>query len=303
MRKSYPKRNLIFASLALASALALPSAASADATFEVLRSYYSVDAHLPQNVVVSDDSQTEGVRRIEFTYTSFDNQIVPAQLDIPLGVENPAVIIALHGITQSRHQWWRADDGSYSFPSKHRAALIKAGFAVLAIDERAHGERMVPTDFQDQSVIVQNGYFDAGRKIVAESVLDVRRAIDALATIEGVDHDRIGVLGFSLGALIGHISTSVDPRIDAAFIMAMPFLPVTKGQTASFTAPSNYIEGLKSKPLGYLAATKDVFYTRTDVEAFASAFPEAPEVDWVESEHDMPAETSEYSLAFFLRAL
>lgn len=287
------------ASLCLLVASVVPISARAGSGFEILRSLYESDPHLPLEMTVSADQNAENVRRVEFTFAAYDNQIVPARLDIPVNFDNPPVIVALHGLTQSRAQWWRKDEGPYSFPSRHRSALIDAGFAVLAIDARAHGDRLADTDFQDQSVILQNGYNNLGRHLVSETVLDVRRALDALEQIKGVDHDRIGLTGFSLGAFIGNIAVAVDPRIDAGFIMALPFLPVSEGQSASFTSPFQYVEGLSGKDLTYLAATQDFLYTREIVDAYVQTFAGAPDVIWVESDHDFPSDTAGLSVAFF----
>ena len=294
-------RNLVLAGGVAAAGLPGASPAMAEGGFDLLRSYYAVDAHLPIALTVVSDTEVAGVRRVEFTYSAYDNQIVPARLDIPLGVDNPPVIIALHGITQSRAQWWREDHGPYSFPSRHRQGLTDAGFAVLAIDARVHGDRMVATDFPDQSIYLRESYFDAGRKIIAETVIDVRRAIDAAEEIDGIDTDRIGVTGFSLGAFIGYLAAAVDPRIDAGMIMAMPFLPVTEGEVASFTSQFNYVEGLAGKPMGFIAGTRDPLYTREAVDALEAAMQGQPEVTWVESEHDLPEDTAAISVAFFER--
>jgi len=277
--------------------------ATADVTFDTLRSFYATEAHLPLDIEIKRDIVAKSVRRIEFTYATFDNQIVPARLEIPTGVSNPPVIVLLHGITQSREQWWREDHGPYSFPSRHRVALLAAGYAVAAIDARVHGERISGTDFKDPSVYLSKAYFDAGRKIIAETAIDVRRAIDALETIEGIDTSRIGVAGFSLGAWVGYLAMAVDPRIDAGMIMAMPFLPLSDGQQASFTSQFVYAQGMGDRKLGIIAATEDRLYTREAVEGLADTMPHRPQVTWVESDHDLPDSTSEISVTFFKGAL
>lgn len=276
---------------------------NADAVFDVLRSYYATEAHLPLGVKIENETVDEAVRRIEFSYSAFDNEVVPARLEVPRDVVNPPVVILLHGLTQSREQWWRADDGPYSFPSRHRTELIQAGYAVLAIDARGHGERLDGTDFSDPAIYLERAYFDAGRKIIAETVIDVRRAIDVLETIEGIDTDRIGVTGFSLGAFIGYLAAAVEPRIDAGLIMAMPFLPLSEGHAVSFTSQFAYVDGIGDKPMGFIVGTEDQLYTREAVEALAGAMLVEPQVTWVESGHDLPDETALTSVTFFKDAL
>lgn len=62
---------------------------------------------MPQCVVTLSDERMGDVRRVEFTCSAFDNQVVPARLEVPGGVANPLVIIFLHGRAQSRAQWSR----------------------------------------------------------------------------------------------------------------------------------------------------------------------------------------------------
>lgn len=291
----------IAAVLAVAS-LAIVAPAKAETIFEYLRSYYTIDAHLPQNVDVQEETTTEFARRIEFTYSTFDNQLVPARLEIPKGTQMPPVIILLHGLTQSREQWWRTDDGPYSFPSHHRDALVQAGFAVLAIDARSHGERKSDTDFDDLLVYLSNGYVDAVRKLIAETAIDVRGAIDALNQVGGVNVDQVGLVGYSFGAFAGYLASAVDPRIDASLLMAMPILPVTEGQGASFTSPLAYAPGFEGKTLGFIAATEDTIYTRESFDALVAELPAEPQVNWIEGGHDLPEDTAAISVAFFQKA-
>lgn len=276
---------------------ALP--AIAKEPFSSLRSLYTLDAHLPQTVDVLSDETSEGVRRIELTFTAFDNEKVPARLEVLQNAENPPVIILLHGLTQSRAQWWRTDKGPYSFPSRHRKALVDAGFAVFAFDARKHGDRRGPADFADPGIYLQNGYFDAARKFIAETAIDVRSAINALDRIDGIDASNIGVTGFSLGAFIGYLATAVDTRIDAGFFMALPLLPVTKGEVASFTSPFAYAEGFDGRVMGLLAGTKDQLYTKEGIDSLAAAMRSDTQVTWIESDHDFPDSTADISVNFF----
>lgn len=297
-----PKIHTLLASTLVAASTMAALPVLAETPFDYLRSYYATDAHLPQTVTLVHDAINQTTRRIDFTFTSFDNQTVPARLEIPEGVDAPPVIILMHGLTQSRAQWWRTDDGPYSFPSRHREALLKAGFAVLAIDARGHGDRMTSTDFQDPSAYLENWYVDSARKLIAETAIDVRSAIDALSQFEGIETDQIGLTGFSFGAFAGYLASAVDPRIDASLMMALPILPVSEGQSASFTSPFAYAPGFADKSVGFIAATEDTLYTREAVDALVAGLPVDPQVHWVESDHDLPDNTAALSVTFFKQA-
>ncbi len=51
-------------------------------------------------------------------------------------------------------------------------------------------------------------------------IKDMRRTLDYMATRDDLDADRIGFLGFSWGARLANIALAVEPRIDAAVVLA-----------------------------------------------------------------------------------
>lgn len=275
----------------------------AEAAFDLVRSYYTSD-NIPLEAEIVAQDTIDGAVRETVRFRSFDREMVTAYLARPAGIVRPPVVIALHGITQSKNQWW-LDGGPWSFPSRHREILLKNGIAVLAIDARNHGERILENDFRNPLVYLTKGYFESTRKIVAETAIDVRRAIDYLETRQDVDAARVGLIGFSLGAHIGWIATAVDPRVDRALIMAMPFLPAPKElRPGGFTAPRNYLVGLTGRAIMIVAATHDEFYT---AEQVSRLFEEVPtnlkEFRLVESGHDLPASTARFSKFWFVGTL
>jgi len=54
------------------------------------------------------------------------------------------------------------------------------------------------------------------KKLMVQTVIDVRRSIDWLQSQEFVDSERIGILGVSLGAIISELATAADKRIRAS---------------------------------------------------------------------------------------
>lgn len=272
--------------------------ADSAATYEVLRSYYATEA-LPLNQAVNSTETSDGIRSELVSFEGFDNETITARLDIPVGVSNPSAVILLHGITQSYDQWWRIDNGAYSFPSAHRQALVDAGFAVLGVDLRNHGRRKQTHDFADPYDYLNFGAFEAARKMISQSVLDVRRSIDYLQSRDDLDAETVSLAGFSLGAQVAYISTAVDPRVDSAVVLAMPFLHPTPGLSTAFTAHEHYLPGLQGKNMMFVGATEDSFYSIDQLTALVDQLPdETVRLEVVESTHDLPRSTSEFTVGF-----
>ncbi|UYV36778.1 alpha/beta fold hydrolase [Rhodobacteraceae bacterium D3-12] len=275
--------------------------AEADSTFEVLRSYYELDANLPLALEKQSDVLSDGKRVVDLTFKGFDNEMISGRMEyltVEGGGGKRPVVILLHGITQSLDQWWRTDDGPYSFPAAHREALVKNGFAVLAIDLRNHGARLQSHDFANPYAYLEQSYFEAARKMISQSVLDVRRTIDVAQTFEEIDAERIAIAGFSLGAWTGFLAASVDERVDASVIIGMPFLLPAKGQSTHFISQFEYVVGLQGKPMLLIAGSKDHFYTKDVVDMLEQKLSPSGAVKWLESGHDFPRSTAALTLEF-----
>ena len=116
---------------------------------------------------------------------------VVGTLNVPdAGASGPAVIM-LHGFASSR------DEIGGIFAAQ-AAALAEAGIASLRIDFRGYGESD-PT--AEASVTIDRMLEDA----------DIARTY--LAGIDGVDAERIGVIGYSLGAAIAMLDEEDYPAI------------------------------------------------------------------------------------------
>ncbi|MCA0873870.1 alpha/beta fold hydrolase [Seohaeicola saemankumensis] len=293
-------RNHLIAALTALATLTHTAPARAEApasVFDVLASYYRTDP-MPLESRILPEATSELSRTFTVEFRGFDREWVTGRLALPVGVANPPVVIAVHGITQSADQWWRMT-GPYSFPAYHRQALLENGVAVLAIDARNHGARIETKDFPSAYAYLENGYFDAAFKMIAETALDVRRAIDFLETQDTVDATRLGYVGFSLGAHVGWLATATDDRITRSLLMGMPIIPAPGGMAPRFTEQQLYLDGLTDRPLRLLAAREDTFYSMEQVHQLFDAIPsQAKELIEIDGPHDMPPETARHSVEF-----
>jgi pimeloyl-ACP methyl ester carboxylesterase len=118
-------------------------------------------------------------------------QGIVGTLSVPdAGATGPAVIM-LHGFASSR------DEIGGIFASQ-AAALAEAGIASLRIDFRGYGES---DPASEASVTIDRMLEDA----------DIARAY--LAGVDGVDAERIGVLGYSFGAAVAMLGQENYPAI------------------------------------------------------------------------------------------
>ena len=81
------------------------------------------------------------------------------------------------------------------------------GYASLVIDEYGQGERTTRHKPAPQA--------EQLARAVRQTAVDVRRGLDYLGTRPDINSQKIGLVGVSLGAIIGTVTAGVDPRIKA----------------------------------------------------------------------------------------
>ncbi|MDE2143616.1 MAG: hypothetical protein KGJ84_14505 [Elusimicrobia bacterium] len=138
-----------------------------------------------------------------------------------------------------------------------------------------------------------------------QSVLDARRALGVLAARPEVEPDRMALFGISLGAIVGSVTYSVDPRPRyAAFLLGgadFPSLLLSSSLTGPFARkmslkpeelkaawagldPLDYRDRNKDKPVLLVNASWDTVIPRANALKLAEAFPAARRV-WVPFGH------------------
>ena len=92
------------------------------------------------------------------------------------------------------------------------ASLIKRGFAVLAFDQIGFGTR----------VRSAREFYERYPKwsLMGKMVTDTRAAIDSAAALEGIDPERIYIIGYALGGKVGLLTAAIDVRVKALAAVA-----------------------------------------------------------------------------------
>lgn len=180
---------------------------------------------------------TEGYRIERLTYpspthTAFpENNTVPADLylpPIPQGQRRPAVI-CLHIL-----------HGDFQLERLTCAALANRGLVAMLPKLPYYGERS-PSGGRSLLLSRPALFLEA----IPQGLTDLRRAVDLLCSRADVDPDRIGVVGISLGGIVGATFAGREPRIHRmALLLAGGDLKTIIDHAAETRALSRAISGL-----------------------------------------------------------
>lgn len=176
-----------------------------EAVYQKALPTYQYDASKPLAIKLGTTQKIGLVKFLRFSYGSTNSQRVPALLFTPPGASAahpvPCLVI-LHGL-----------GGSKEIMSGMALFEAKNGYASLVIDEYGQGER-------GPLKTVSNQQAEELATTVSQTAMDVRRGLDYLATRPDINSKRIGLAGVSLGAIIGTVTSGVEPRIKAAVLIS-----------------------------------------------------------------------------------
>jgi len=287
---------VLFALLAAALIAAPTAALPGD---ELLR-YYEYDRSLPLNPEIAKADEGENLVVYRVYYESVNGVRVPALLAVPRTRAPPyPCIVFLHGY-----------GGRKEDALELASIAAPLGYAVFAIDAVYHGERSVPgrqlysPDLEDS------------RRGIIQTVLDLRRGVDLLETLEFIDEDRIGYAGGSMGGIIGAIFIGVEPRVKAAVLAVgggnmtlmireseHPAVPPIRERIESEgirwedleelmrpVEPLNFIWRFSPRPLQLHCGKYDRIVPAEAQRQLAERAGEPKEVYWYESGHSLPME-------------
>ena len=228
--------------------------------FQAILQFYQYDKEIPLDAAVVEIMDENQYVREKIVFRGAYDYRVPGYLAVPkTGTPPYPCVLQIHGMTLSKEDFWRSD--SYHKGHLLTPALLDAGFAVLALDAQYHGERIIYNDFQSTVIMVfQKGWLNRLREMVAQTVVDYRRAIDYLETRKEIDPERIGVIGYSLGGTMSLILTGVDSRIKVTTACVAPLLmhPIFPGQPdLSAIAPYNFIRAINGRAVLMLMGRND----------------------------------------------
>jgi dienelactone hydrolase len=234
----------------------------------------------------------------DVSYASPRGGRVSAYLVVPPGKGPFPAVLYLHGSGEDRTR--------LVVPA---AWLAARGAVALAIDSafvRASGPE--PTDPVRR--------LERERDLTAQTVVDLRRGVDLLASLPQVDAKRIGFVGYSSGAKIGAILAGVEPRIHAYDLMSggsAPLAAFVSAAPADLRAPISRVLG-PVDPLRYVRRARpaalffqdglaDTVVPHAQLVGLAAAGSEPKRIRWYRADHSLDAQAFRDQLAWLTREL
>ena len=252
------------------------------------------DATAPLNAKASAFSKTatppRGPQTVliqKVTYSGARGETVPGIFMAP-AVASPSApvpcVLLLHGLGGSKMDVFLLG-----------IALARRGYASFAIDIAGHGERpRIGGKTVDKLTTAQM------HDLVAETAVDLRRAVDFVQTRPEVDRGHLGFLGISLGGIIGGLFAGNEPRLQTTVLWAAggnwgklfatsqhPFAlefrktnSVTSAgaeileQNFADVDPLGVISRISPRPLLFINGTADMIVPRTCADALFAAAKE-----------------------------
>lgn len=169
---------------------------------------------------IEKTEQREGYRLEWVSYKVEPSDRVPTILLVPDGVsaQSPAPGVAVwHQHAGQWHLGKSEPAGLAGDPMHHTGvALARLGYVVLCPDALCFEERQDPTGS------LKNGEYErfeflryvvAGRSMAWKNILDMRRAVDYLASRPEVDAERLGCYGHSMGSTFTWLVGPWEPRL------------------------------------------------------------------------------------------
>jgi dienelactone hydrolase len=251
-----------------------------------------------QTLLTEDDFLTE----YRLLLHSVNSQKVPVLLSIPRKKGGPfPVVVLLHGYGGDKDDLMEAAE-----------PLAQRGYAAVAIDAQYHGERKV------EGKNMYSADTEMTIRAFAQTVIDVRRLIDHLETRDDVDASRIGLVGGSMGALLGTLASGVDSRIDAVVLIVgggnMSLLIsesqlsrvieirselANSGRSIESEAralecidPINFIDRISPRPVLMINGKNDDVVPVSSNRALHSRAKEPKKIIWYDTGHDVPVESA-----------
>lgn len=150
-------------------------------------------------------SPAKGVTARAVTYTTEFKTRIPAivYLPDPLPPGKIPALVVINGHAGDKYSWYSYYTG---------ILYARAGAAVVTYDQIGEGERNASRKSATRAHDSITGDEEMGRRLNGLMQTDAMQGVSYVLSLPEVDPGRIGVLGFSLGSLVGALDGAIDTR-------------------------------------------------------------------------------------------
>lgn len=159
--------------------------------------------------------------------------------------------------------------GTKEVESRLASIIAKEGYAVLTIDQRGVGE----TRGYFLSIEDDYGFFTKGKEPVQHlSVYDALRSFDVLGAVEGVDKDKIALVGESMGGRYAMIASALDNNINGVIVISSSGFHISKDSSTPYNLylrsidPDNYVDLISPRYFIMIHGTNDTVVQVRDAQ-------------------------------------
>lgn len=250
-----------------------------------LKHWFSIDSRESLQLTVSSMEGDKFGERKELRFISDDGQAVNGVIAYPSQKNgHNKLALLMHPMGSDQRFWW--SDKSPLGAHRVTISLMEAGYTILSLDARQHGERgregFGPRELLKRAHSEEpRVYIDT----IIGSVRDYRVALKWAKTT--YDPQEILVMGYSMGAQMSLLLASFEPDIDRVVTMVPPFV----SSSTSPVAPRIHNHRIQSAEILWLAGLNDPHSDQNSTRlAFDQIKSQNKSIVWFASGHRLPPE-------------
>ncbi|TYA74283.1 alpha/beta hydrolase family protein [Seonamhaeicola marinus] len=270
-----------------------------DEVYNAIAQFYEYDKNVPLNAVIAHKKKNKTSVIEKIVFTGPYNSRVPSYLIIPKkSLDKYPIVLIADGIYGSKDRWF--EEKSWPKGKQLIDALLNEGIAVMLLDAVYHGERAADYDYKKPPWLLSQPY--EGIKMVSQTAIEYRRAMDYLSTRPEINISKIGMLGLSMGGIIAYQVMALDERIETVVIGVAPSLKdYPKLQPI---APTTFASRSKVRSFMNFMGTKDGLYTIPEAKMLFNRVPTTNKT-FIEfnAGHEPPIDYIEMAKNWFVKTL
>lgn len=267
-----------------------PSAKSPMPGWDKLRAAYEVNPRQALQTKETPQENPDG-KVLHLTFTGPEGEKVVGLFARPKAAGTYPVCLLLHGLTSSKEVmglWFGK-------------ALVEKGVAILALDAPHHGERKAANENQVQ-------FFG---ETMWQGCREYRLALEWLAKRPDVDMRHIGLIGYSMGSMMGSILGGVEPRIGPVALCVGGDVMLSYAERAAgkdreniyCVSSSLYIGHISPRPVLMLNGKEDNVVNEKASQLLYNATGEPKQQIWYDSGHILPKEANDKAVSWIVERL